>query len=138
MVTTPHGSVQQKTADKSQFIQTIVMTFLIKNITVTAIEVDDELNVRTLTFICEVPDNNFDLISAMKAAAKDFCLSETGKKVYSSMLNCHCFNWGDFDIYVTEEYQRKYGFRVINTGVSEETRDYNEQLVSESDIFPED
>lgn len=104
--------------------------------TVVTTEIDDELNIRSIIFICHVPTENFDLISAMKAAAKDFCMSDEGKRIYSG--NGHCFNWGDFDIYITKDYQTKHGFRVIDSVSETIIRDFNEQLVAEEDIFPKE
>lgn len=105
--------------------------------TITTTEIDEDLNIRCLAFVCEVSDAKIDLIAAMKAAAKDFCLSDEGKRVYSG--NCHCFNWGDFALYVPESYQRQHGFIVTNIiGDDAIIRDFNEQLVCEQDIFPEE
>ena len=105
--------------------------------TITATEIDDELNVRCMVFVCEVSDPKIDLIMAMKSAATEFCQSDEGKHVYSG--NCHSFNWGDFAIYVPERYQKKHGFIVTNViGDDAIIRDFNEQLVCEMDIFPEE
>ena len=95
---------------------------------------DGELHTTTIT--CKIPHHKFDIVAAAKAAAKDFCLSENGKKVYSG--NCHSFNWGDLVTYVLNEYCEKHGFKIIHSTHEDEVRDFNEQLVIESEIFPEE
>lgn len=85
---------------------------------------------------CNVPDHNFDIISAAKAAAKEYCLTTDGKTVYSG--NCHTFNWGDLVTYVPNEICEKHGFTIIPDDCITEIRDFNEQLVMETEIFPEE
>ena len=82
-----------------------------------------------------VVDQGVDLDKAARAACREYCLTEDGKNVYSG--NCHNFNWGDLDLYVPIEICKKHGFHIIESH-NAEYRDLNEQLVDETDIFPEE
>ena len=103
--------------------------------TITAQE-RDGLNIRVLTLNFEVPNEAFDIVAAVKAAAKEYCLTEEGKKAYEG--NCNCFNWGDFDAHVPQDICRKHGFAKIESLTNDLLVDFDEQLVNEYDIFPEE
>ena len=94
---------------------------------------DDE---RVLTLNFEVPSRDFDLKAAIKAAAREYCLTEEGKIVYS--YNGYCFNWADFEAEIPGYICRKYGFRLVPATMADEIVDLHEQLVDESEIYPED
>lgn len=94
--------------------------------TINAIE-HDGLKERMLTMLFDVPDEEFDLISAVKAAAKEYCMTEDGLKTYIG--NCSSFNWADFECYVPNEICMKYGFRKINGSLSDISVNWDEQLV---------
>lgn len=107
------------------------------NFTRTIIAVEHyELELHAISLTCKIPHPNFDLLKAVKAAAKDFCLSNEGKNIYSG--NCHAFNWGDLVTYIDDDCCKKYGFHIIHRDSVDEVRDANEQLVIESEIFPDD
>lgn len=80
-------------------------------------------------------DPHVELETAIKNACQEYCMTEEGKKVYSG--NCHCFNWGDLDLYVPVDLCKKHGFYIVESH-NAEFRDLNEQLVAESDIFQEE
>ena len=96
--------------------------------TVVAIE-RDGLDVCTLTLMFDVPNEDFDLITAARKAATDFCKTEQGRKIFDS--NCSCFNWADFDVYIPQEYCERYGFRKLDAVLSDIEVDLDEQLVDE-------
>ena len=96
----------------------------------------DGFDIRTLSISFDVPSDDFDLIEAVKKAATDYCLTDEGKMVYEG--NCNCFNWGDFATYVSNSFCEPYGFKQINSDVSEISVNFDEQLVNESDIFEEE
>lgn len=89
---------------------------------------------RNLTMIFEVEDS-INLYEAIKAACQDYCLTEEGKRTYEG--NCNAFNWGDFDVYVPDAICQKHGFKKLNSVMAEEYI-FDEQLVSETDVFPEE
>ncbi len=103
--------------------------------TVTAIE-RDGLDVRVLVLNFDVPSKEFDLMAAVKAAALEYCQTEDGKKTYN--YNCRCFNWADFEMNVPNEICAKHGFTVLESPVSDLVVDWDEQLVDEAEVYPEE
>lgn len=103
--------------------------------TVVAIE-RDGLDVRTLTLLFEVPDEHFYLEYWVRKAATDYVKTEEGRRVYS--YNCHWFNWADFAMSVPNSFCEKYGFRMVDTALSDITVDWDEQLVDDSQIEDDD
>ena len=99
--------------------------------TVVAME-RDGLDVRTIVLNFEVSSEIFDIVAAAKAAAKEYCLTEEGKRTYEG--NCNCFNWGDFDAYVPQNICRRHGFAKIEPPVPDVFVDFDEQLVDEYEI----
>ena len=73
--------------------------------------------------------------AAMKAAI-EFCQTESGKEVFEE--NWKCFNWGDFDINVPNEICMKYGFVKVSNETVVYDVDFNENLVSEEDVYPDE
>lgn len=68
-----------------------------------------------------------DVIPAVKAACQDYLNTSEGRKQYAD--NCENFNYGDFDMYVGNEFCKPHGF----VKVTEETftvidDDFNAQL----------
>lgn len=103
--------------------------------TIVALNADwDDMRVLVLDF--EVPNREFDLKAAVKKATLEYCLTEEGKSVYSG--NCHCFNWADFAAEIPESICRKHGFKLIPYQDADEIVDLHEQLVDESEVFPDD
>lgn len=98
--------------------------------TIVAIE-RDGFDVNTLTLQFEVPSVDFDLITAIKNAATDYCQTEIGKKTYS--YNCGYFNWADFAMSVSNEFCEKYGFKMLDAVCEDVIVDWDEQLVDCTD-----
>ncbi len=99
--------------------------------TVVAIE-RDGLDIRTLTLQFDVPSEDFDLITAVRKAATDYCKTEQGRRIFD--YNCSCFNWADFDTAVPQEFCERYGFKKLNTVLSDIVVDLDEQLVDEFEL----
>lgn len=76
----------------------------------------------------EVPNVEFDLIAAVKAACKEYCQTEDGKRVLAD--NFDYFNWGDFDKFVPDCICRRYGFLKLPKEVSDTLVHFEEHLVS--------
>lgn len=98
--------------------------------TVVAIE-RDGLDVNTLTLQFEIPSEDFNLITAVKNAAMDYCQTEQGKQVYE--YNCSYFNWSDFAMNVSNEFCEKYGFKMLDAVCEDIIVDWDEQLVDDID-----
>ena len=96
----------------------------------------DGFKVRTLTIVCEVPSKDFDLISAAKKAATDFCKTNEGREVYIG--NCDCFNWADFEVYVPNSFCEIHGFRKVDSVLSDNEVVWDEQIVDESELEEDD
>lgn len=86
----------------------------------------DGLSVRVLTLTFDVPNEQFDLVAAVKDAARAFCQTEEGRKMY--IYNCGCFNWADFE-YVPNEICQQFGFQRLDTALSDIEANWDEQLV---------
>ena len=72
---------------------------------------------------------------SIKLACTEYCLTKEGRKTYIG--NSRCFNWGDFALCVPNDICRKYGILKGDDHPSE-FRNADEQLVNETDIFPEE
>ena len=97
--------------------------------TIVVIE-QDGLYVSTTTLLFDVPNGSFDLIVAARMAAADFCKTAQGRKLLDATNSR--FNWGDFYAHVPQEYCEKYGFRKIETVLTNFDVDMDEQLVDTS------
>ena len=94
---------------------------------VTATDYDGtEIIVLTMTF--EV-DRGVDIIQAVKEASKEYIRTDEGRAFYR--YTCNRFNWGDFWNNVPNEICEKYGFKKIDSGVSNFQVNLNEQLVDD-------
>jgi hypothetical protein len=93
------------------------------------------LGVTTMVLAIEA-DEGVNVREAIKDACKEYCQTEEGKATYEG--NCCSFNWGDFEAYVPNTICEKYGIKKIDSYTQEEDIDFNEQLVNEKDIFPEE
>lgn len=98
--------------------------------TVVAIE-RDGLDFNALALCFEVPDKDFDLVAAVRAAAAEFCNTKEGRKVYEG--NCDAFNWADFAMYVPAELCEKHGFKMVQSELSDIIVDWDEYLVEEEE-----
>lgn len=114
-----------------------------KNITIIAQDIGADnhgIGNSTTTFDITVDSSwsEGQVMSALHDIAKEYCLTQDGRKTYES--NCNCFNIGDLTLYVPTEIFVKHGispkFRTNPTDAI--SIDFNEQLVEESDIFPEE
>ena len=103
--------------------------------TVVAIE-RDGLDIRTLTLQFDVPSKDFDLISAVKNAATDYCKTEEGKNVYE--YNCSYFNWADFAMNVSNKFCERYGFKMLDAVCEDIEVNWDEQLVNDIEINDEE
>ena len=77
--------------------------------------------------------SNDEVLDAIKDAAKDYCLTDDGKKTYDG--NCNNFNIGDLITYVPKAILQQHGIISIEEKDTIAI-DFNEQLVDENDIFP--
>lgn len=93
----------------------------------------DGVCVQVFAMNFEVPDGDFDLRAAVKAACTEYCQTKEGRETYEG--NCNNFNWGDFDAYVPDELCEKHGFKRLRTEVSDEVVDFDELLVDDDDVF---
>lgn len=99
--------------------------------TVVAIE-RDGLDFRVLTLQFDVPSKEFDLKDAVCKAATDYCKTPDGKRTYD--YNCSFFNWADFAMSVPQDFCEKYGFKRVDSVVSDIEVDWDEQLVDDAQI----
>lgn len=74
-----------------------------------------------------------EVLDTIKDAAKDYCLTDDGKKTYDG--NCNNFNIGDLIAYVPKAILQQHGIISIEEKDTIAI-DFNEQLVDENDIFP--
>jgi hypothetical protein len=94
----------------------------------------DGLDIHICVFSFKV-QNGVNLHTAILDACREYCLTEEGKKTYEG--NCNCFNWGDLDAHVPNVICEKHGFKKLDTVKADEHL-FDEQLVNESDIIPEE
>lgn len=110
-----------------------------KTVTLIATEygVDNHgLNNRTIALDITTENDTWsddDVLNAIKDAAKDYCLTDDGKKTYDG--NCNNFNIGDLIAYVPKTILQQHGIISIEEKDTI-SMDFNEQLVNEDDIFP--
>ena len=67
----------------------------------------DGFKERVLSILFDVPNEEFDLISAAKAAAAEYCKTEEGLKTY--FYNGESFDWADFEMSVPNEICERHG-----------------------------
>lgn len=110
-----------------------------KTVTLIATEygVDNHgLNNHTLTLDIAIENDAWsddNILDAIKNAAKDYCLTDDGKRTYDG--NCNNFNIGDLIAYVPKDILQQHG--IISVEEKDTiSMDFNEQLVNEDDIFP--
>lgn len=108
-----------------------------KNITIIAEDIDTDTCATAFDVTVDSSWSEDQIMSALRDIAKEYCLTEDGRKTYDN--NCNCFNIGDLALYVPTEIFIRHGvipkFRTSPTDAI--SMDFNEQLVKESDIFPE-
>lgn len=70
-----------------------------------------------------------ELKAAIKDAITDF-LENAGDKADTALSATNDnFNWGDFALWLPEEYAKKHGFEVLDTGIASFTVDHDESLL---------
>lgn len=108
-----------------------------KNITIIAEDIDTDTCATTFDITVDSSWSEDQIMSTLRDIAKEYCLTEDGKETYDS--NCNCFNIGDLTLYVPTEIFIKHGiYPKFRTNPADAISiDFNEQLVKESDIFPE-
>lgn len=99
--------------------------------TIVAIE-QDGMEVRALALNFDVPSEDFDLKAAVKAACTEYCKTPEGLETYR--YNCNHFNWADFAMSVPAEFCEKHGFKFVQSNVSDEDVNWDEQLVDDDEI----
>ena len=98
---------------------------------ITAIE-RDGMDIRILTLVFEVPDNDFNLEQAVRKACTAYCKTEEGKAVYEG--NCQSFNWADFEAEVPNEICQQFGFQKIDSDVDTIEVNWDEHLVNDDEL----
>lgn len=73
---------------------------------------DGEQNELAFTMLCEVHDEDMDLLAAIKAAAKEF-MESSGNKA-GLITDSKAMTIADFDLSVGNEICLKHGFKVID------------------------
>lgn len=82
-----------------------------------------------LGMIVEHEDDGLDVLHAMRLAAQEYCKTEAGQAEIQN--NGGNFNWGDFVNTVPNEICKKYGFKLVDTFITEQIVDHNETLIPE-------
>ena len=90
--------------------------------TLTAVE-RDGLDLRLLTVCFEIPERNFDLLSAIKLAVRDYLQTEDGKK--TAEYNSGYFNLADVVSSLPREFCEKHGFRIMDSALTDEDIDWD-------------
>ena len=114
-----------------------------KNVTIIAEDIGADnhgIGNRTAVFDITVDSSwsEDQIMPTLRDIAKEYCLTEDGKKTYDS--NCNSFNIGDLTLYVPTEIFIKHGiYPKFRTNLTDAISiDFNEQLVEESDVFQEE
>lgn len=102
------------------------------NQTIVAIE-QDGLTTRTLTMSFDILSDRpgFDLVSAVKAAVRDYLHTPEGRATYE--YNCHNFNWADFSAHVPNSLCIRHGFQKSVHNHSDTVVDLDEHLADDYD-----
>ena len=89
----------------------------------------DGLDVHTSELIIRTELSDDEILPAIMAASKDYLDTPEGRKVWEN--NCHNFNFGDFDVNVSNKFCIPHGFyRVDQEMDSSMEVDFNMQLAS--------
>lgn len=94
--------------------------------TISAVE-HDGMDIQVLTLQFEVPDKSFDLMSAIRAAAKDYCQTSDGQETLRQ--NNGAFNLADFNNCVPDKICKRHGFKQVDDCLSEIEIDWDTQLI---------
>ena len=97
----------------------------------------DGRRTHTIVYTFDVPDANFDLEAAIKSAATDYAKTEDGMELYEH--NHNEINYGDFSMYVPNEFCEKHGFKKVDTELLPDIHvNFDEDLVDEDQLYSED
>lgn len=84
---------------------------------------------RIMSFQTSLPDDQ--IYPEIKAASQEYLKTADGRKYWEQ--TCHNFNYGDFDICVSDELCKKHGLVRITDDVTVIEDDYNTQIASLND-----
>ena len=87
---------------------------------------------RVLSILFDVPNEEFDLIGAAKAAAAEYCKTKDGLKTY--FRNGEYFDWADFELAVPNEICERHGFKRVDGSLSDIVVDLEELLVDRGEM----
>lgn len=96
--------------------------------TLTAVE-RDGLDLRLQTVSFEIPDKDFDLMSAISRAVKNYARTESGRKTID--YNCGYFNLADVAGSLPQEFCEAQGFKVLDSVQTDETIDWDHDFYIE-------
>ena len=86
-----------------------------------------------LAMTFEVPDDDFDLVGAIKKASTAICNTPKGRTTYEN--NNRRFDWGDFADCATSATCEPFGFKLVSVGPADITVDWGMSLVDENQLF---
>lgn len=92
----------------------------------------DGLDMNIHIFQFRVPDEDFDLLGAVRKAADQYCRTPQGQAVYEG--NSKQFNWGDFDLHVPNAFCEELGFQRVFTRNGLQVS-FNEDLIEGGDVY---
>lgn len=72
-------------------------------------------------------DANVDVLATIRAAAAEFCKTDTGKAEIEH--NGGNYNWGDLVNAIDNNICAAHGFKIVDTFVTELVVDHNEDLI---------
>lgn len=87
----------------------------------------DGFDIRAFAMEFDVFDESTDLQSAVRKACSEYMKTSDGAESYYTVKD-ECFNWADFWDDVPNSICEKYGFRKMNSIVSDDDVDWDEQL----------
>ena len=85
-----------------------------------------------LAMTFEVPDDDFDLVGAIKKASTAICNTSKGRTTYEN--NNRYFDWGDFADCATSATCELFGFRLVSVVPVDITVDWGMSLVDEDQL----
>lgn len=104
---------------------------MLKNIV--AVEYDEEGKISAFPILFEVPSAEFDLISAVRDAAAEYCKTEEGWNLFE--YHSFSFNWEDFAQAVPNSICKKHGFQRVDNHLPYIVVDTDERLFEDPDLF---
>ncbi len=89
-----------------------------------------EFYMLAMTF--EVPDDDFDLVGAVKKVSTAICNTPKGRMTYEN--NNRHFDWGDFADSATSATCEPFGFKLVGVVPADITVDWGASLVDEDQL----